>query len=52
MNKEERHEPRLIPTKAELPALSESDGELDTGNYIAQIANAWATVRRKPLERA
>jgi hypothetical protein len=43
MNQEERRETRLIPAEAELPALAESDGHLDTGNYIAQIANAWAT---------
>jgi hypothetical protein len=54
MEDEKRCQPRLIPAQSEVmvPVDGDDDGsDLDTGNYIAQLANAWAAVRKKPIER-
>ena len=45
MEDEKRCQPRLIPAQSEVmvPVDGDDDGsDLDTGNYIAQLANAWA----------
>jgi hypothetical protein len=54
MEDRERREPRLLPPKATswLPLHDDDHGsDLGAGDYIAQLANAWAAVRKKPIDR-
>jgi hypothetical protein len=52
MDDEKRREPRLIPAEPEaLAAVGDQEGDTDTGNYIAKLANVWAAVRKKSIEQ-
>jgi len=53
MDEGKRREPRLFLVEREpLAALDDRERDNDTGNYIAQLANAWAAVRRKSIEQS
>jgi hypothetical protein len=52
MSEDTSREPRLAPAEREaLAAVDDREGETDTGHYIAQLANAWAAVRKKLIEQ-
>ncbi|HEV2546404.1 MAG TPA: hypothetical protein VGU20_03645 [Stellaceae bacterium] len=53
MDGEKRREPRLIPAEREaVAAVDHREGDTDTGNYIAKLANVWAAVRKKSIEQS
>jgi hypothetical protein len=53
MSEDTSREPRLVHAEREaLAAVDDREGETDTCNYIAQLANAWAAVRQKSIEQS
>jgi hypothetical protein len=51
MDEDRRRGPRLIPTEREaLAPIDDRESDTDTGNYIGQLASAWAAVRKKSIE--
>ena len=53
MDEEKRSEPRLILTERETVAVVDHrEGDTDTGNYIAKLADLWAAVRKKSIEQS
>jgi hypothetical protein len=52
MEDQKSREPRLIAVESEVLLRGDDNGtELNTGNYIAHLANTWAAVRRKQIEQ-